>query len=220
MPDLFFVLSRLKEGSDVTEETYTDFYDNEHLPDMVAYRPKVCDVAVRYRKRIVNAAAEAPETFPHLALYPTEDVKALIESGQEGPAEKTRHVKLLGGRDVYEFAEFQPRICVRLTSHESPSKRDNDGSWPRTLIVLYTSLTDPRLSGAMDGTKGHLRSTLYKQINGILGEMVIGEFDCAPDEVEADKALLSLRRMFQTRLDCTIDVFELQKVVGDSKARL
>lgn len=220
MPGLLFVLSRLKQGSDITEETYTDFYDNEHLPDMVADRPKACDVAVRYRKRIVNAAAEAPETYPHLALYPTEDAKALVEGGLQGAAEKTRNVKLLRGRDVYEFAEFEPRICERVTSHESPNARNDSGNWPRTLIVLYTSLTDPRLSGAMDGTRGHLRSTLYKRIDGTIGEMVIGEFDCAPEEVEADKALLSLRRMFQKRLDCTIDVFELQKVVGDSRARL
>ncbi|KAF2166632.1 hypothetical protein M409DRAFT_23265 [Zasmidium cellare ATCC 36951] len=103
---------------------------------MVAYRPKVCDVAVRYKKRIVNAAAEAPETYPHLALYPTEDAKALIEGGLEGAAEKTRHVKLLGGRDVYEFAEFDPRICERVTSHESPNARNDTAPWMEPEDIL------------------------------------------------------------------------------------
>lgn len=170
---------------------------------------------------MVNAAAEAPETFPHLTLYPTKDASALLESGPWGLPQLTRHVwQLDGGADFSELADFEPRLCKRVTSHESASNHEKTGEWPRTLVVLYTSLVDPRFCGVMHGTRGHIRSTLYQRIDGESGEMVLGEFDCLPEEVEADKALLSLRRMFQTRLDCTIDVFELQNVVGDDSARL
>lgn len=168
----------------------------------------------------MNAAAEASETFPHLTLYPTKDASALAEGGPWGLAQLTRHVWEMDGKDFNEVADFEPRLCKRVTSHENASSHNSSAEWPRTLVVLYTSLVDPRFCGVMHGTRGHVRSTLYKHIDGGKGEMVLGEFDCPPEEVEVEKALLSLRRMFQTRLDCTVDVFELEKVVGDDSARL
>lgn len=227
-PGLLFVSSKLKDsGHDVTEQTFNKYYDEEHPPDMLAYEPKICDVAVRYKKTVCARPEVADIQYPYLALYPTTNPRLLVNGGLVDAAGKTRKARLLDGKDVYEFAEFNPMICEKVTGHDSSNERASSEDWARTLVLIYLEtpdgLVDPRFSCVLDGLKGHRRTTLYKRIDGKHGALVLGEFDFPSKDVDVPTGILSLRRIFSHKLRSLhyeVDVYELLNVQGDKTIRL
>ena len=117
-PGLLFVTSHILPTSDITAEQYDDFYNNEHLPDVLDSGLSGSQrVALRYK----NSNPEAAD--PYLALYPTESTSSLwtgtgVSDILKGLQQNSK-AKTLNNIDVSTFAAFGPRLYEKIQTYEA-----------------------------------------------------------------------------------------------------
>lgn len=118
-PGLMFVTSKIFDESKLSDAKYNEFYDKEHLPDVLGY--KKSPVALRYK----NTNKESPRG-PYLALYPLEDVDFLLGDGLKKMVEETKNSKVIGG-DMYEYIEFGLRPYELIQTFEGQGFENTSG---------------------------------------------------------------------------------------------
>lgn len=231
-PALLFVTSRISDPSKTTDERFNRMYNEEHLPDVLSYRTKITDLALRYKN--TNPSSERP----YLALYPLEDTSIFTNGTFEQLAADTRHSRTYNGEDVMNFIEFGPRAYEKIQTYEGYGHADDTGK------QRGRSLTCVAMEPAEDGEadfedwyrkqhldmmsmcRGYLRTTRYKRIDGVEPRfLALHEWDCKPEEfpTEQMKQVTSTewcRKILGEAKAFERDLFELIEVQGDAERKL
>lgn len=231
-PALLFVTSRISDPSKTTDERYNQMYNEEHLPDVLNYKVKVTDLALRYKNS--NPSSDRP----YLALYPLDDVSFFTRGTFEQLAADTRHSRTYGGEDVMDFIEFGPRAYEKIQTYEGYG-HENDSGKDRGRTVTCVAM-EPAEDGEADFEDwyrkqhldmmamctGYLRTTRYQRIDGVSPRyLALHEWALAPEEfptaqlkqvtsTEWSKKILGEAKVFER------DLFELIEVQGDLEKKL
>ncbi|KAK5694018.1 hypothetical protein LTR97_009636 [Elasticomyces elasticus] len=225
-PGLMFATSRSIPPT--TEAQLNNFYQNEHLPDVLSYG------AVKMTKRYKNVNPES--AFPYLALYPVDDVDYFKSKDFEKVVEETKLSRTFGGKSFYDFLEFEIGSWTKIQTYESPSTKPAPTSHAKTLIAV-TMQPDPSPDNDPDSwykkqyldtmaqLPSYRRTTRYKRVAAGDGDgegegklssfLVLHEYDCTADELPDPREEYVRRCEVWGR-----EVWELVEVQGDGGRQL
>ncbi|KAK5739753.1 hypothetical protein LTR17_005039 [Elasticomyces elasticus] len=223
-PGLMFATSRPVPPT--TEAQLNDFYQKEHLPDVLSYG------AVKMTKRYKSV--DSNSKFPYLALYPVDDVNYFTSRGFEKVVEETKLSRTFGEKSFYDFLSFEIGSWTKLQTysgiHPDPSTKPDPKSHAKTVIAVAMQPT-PGTDSDDWYTKQHLdtmatlptyrRTTRYKRVDGDGdGEgkprfLVLHEYDGKADELPEGREEFVRRCEVWER-----EVWELVEVQGDGGRQL
>ncbi|KAK5675134.1 hypothetical protein LTS10_012208 [Elasticomyces elasticus] len=134
-PGLMFATSR--PISPTTEAQLNDFYQNEHLPDVLSYG------AVKMTKRYKSA--DPNSKFPYLALYPVDDVNYFTSPAFSKVVEETKISRTFGNKSFYDFLEFEIGSWTKTQTSEgvNPNPPTQSHSHAQSLIPVSMSRSPP-----------------------------------------------------------------------------
>lgn len=238
-PGLMFVSSRILDAAETSEEKYNDFYDNEHIPDVLSYpHGKVSKVAKRYK----NTNSESK--MPYLALYPLEDASMLTSPDLSKLVEDTKISKTFGGKDIYDLIEFDLRPYEKIQTYEGlhTSKPEPNNKAPDPSTHAHTVICvgmEPGKGQDQDFDdwyrKQHLdmlamlphyrRTTRYKRLDDEKPRyLALHEYDCKAEELSKDVSMVVgtewSKKIIGESSIFDRDVFELITVQGDRSMQL
>ena len=235
-PGLLFVTSRVKDPSQTSDEQFNRMYDEEHLPDVLNYKHKVTDLALRYK----NTNQESDRAY--LALYPLDDIEFFASGTLEKLTEDTRHSRTFGGEDILNLVHFEPRPYEKIQTFEgySPSSNGEDAEKHQHARTLTCVAMEPAEDGDDDFDewyrkqhldmlsmcRGYRRTTRYKRIDGVKPRyLALHEWSFPPAEmpVEQIKQVTSTEWSKKIIGSATVferDVFELIQAQGDLEKEL
>ncbi|KAF7185727.1 Core atranone cluster (CAC) protein 1, partial [Pseudocercospora fuligena] len=125
-PGLLYVNSAIKDQR-LSEETYTDWYERVHIPDVFQTTGPGAPTKA-YRWKALDPAADKP----YLALYPTTEVAFL---GSDEFKQIPVHCdKLPGSGKIFELADFDTRY-YKLKQLYGPKSEVVDDAQPDFVIV-------------------------------------------------------------------------------------
>lgn len=198
-PGLLFVTARITDPSKTTDSQFNKMYNEEHLPDVLNYKTKVTDLALRYKNTDPTSAR------PYLALYPLEDAAFFSTNTLQQLTEDTKHSVTYGGQDITDFVHFDARPYAKIQTFEGPpsgnvNDDDKTGKKPPRARTLTCVAMEPPQGGEADFEawyrkqhldmlamcNGYRRSTRYKRIDGVEPRfLALHEWDCEPEELPA-----------------------------------
>ena len=234
-PGLLFVASRISDPSKTTDAQFNKMYNEEHLPDVLNYKTKITDLALRYKNTNTSSSSERP----YLALYTLEDAASFFASGTlQQLTEDTKHSASYGGQNITDFVHFDARPYEKIQTFEGPGHHDgnNAGKEDRARTITCVAMEPARGAEAeadfeawyrkqhldmMAMCKGYRRSTRYKRLDGVEPRyLALHEWDCKPadlpkEQVEQVKQTEWSRKILAEARVFDRDVFELIEVQGD-----
>jgi len=233
-PALLFVASRISDPSKTTDAQFNKMYNEEHLPDVLNYKTKITDLALRYRN--TNPSSERP----YLALYPLKDASFFSSGTLEHLTEDTKHSRSYGGQNITDFVHFDARPYEKVQTFEGYG-HENDTGKDRGRTVTCVAM-EPAEGGEAEADfedwyrkqhldmlamcEGYRRTTRYKRTDGIQPRyLALHEWACAPEDLPKEKVkqvaetdwsrkILGEAKVFDR------DVFELIEAQGDLGRKL
>lgn len=231
-PALLFVTARISDPSKTTDAQFNQMYNDEHLPDVLNYKPKVTDLALRYKNS--NPSSDRP----YLALYPLEDASFFTSGTLEKLTADTRHSRTYGGEDIMNIVDFGPRPYEKIQTFEGYGHADESGK-ERGRFLTCVAMEPAEGEDAdfdewyrkqhldmMAMCPGYRRTTRYKRIDDVVPRyLALHEWASAPDEKRAEqikqitstewsKKIIGEAKVFDR------DVFELIQAQGDVEKKL
>jgi len=231
-PALLFVIARISDSSKTTDSKFNQMYNEEHLPDVLNYKKKVTDLALRYKN--TNASSNRP----YLALYPVKDADFFTSGTLEELTTDTRHSRTYDGEDITSFVSFDARPYEKIQTYEGYGHEDESGSQRgQTLTCVFMEPAEGEEVDFEDWYRkqhldmlamctGYRRTTRYKRIDDVSPRyLALHEWACAPSELpteqvkqvastEWSKKILGEAKVFDR------DVFELIQAQGDAARKL
>ena len=234
-PGLLFVTSRISDPSKTTDEKFNEMYDKEHLPDVLNYKKKVTDLALRYKN------SNPSSTCPYLALYPLKDTSIFSDGTLENLTTDTRHSKTYNGEDLTTFIDFGARHYEKIQTYEGgfgldQRQHQNQPNSQRAQSLTVVAM-EPAPSSSAEADfdawyrkqhldmlamcTGYRRTTRYKRIDGVEPRyLALHEWDCKPEAMPAEqikqvtstewsRKIIGEARVFER------DVFELIQEQGE-----
>lgn len=207
-------------------------YNEEHLPDVLNYKTKVTDLALRYK----NSNPSSDRAY--LALYPLEDKSFFTSGTLEQLTADTRHSRTYGGEDIMNIVDFSPRPYEKIQTYEGYGHADESGK-ERGRFLTCVAMEPAEGEDAdfdewyrkqhldmMAMCPGYRRTTRYKRIDGVVPRyLALHEWVSAPDEERAEQ----IKQITSTEWSKKIiggakvfdrDVFELIQAQGDVEKKL
>jgi hypothetical protein len=231
-PALLFVTARIPDPSKTTDEKFNKMYNDEHLPDVLNYKTKVTDLALRYKN--INPSSD----IPYLALYPVKDASFFTSGILEQLTDDTRHSSTYDGEDITKIVAFGPRQYEKIQSYEGYGHEDESGEHRgRTLTCVAMEPAEGEDADFEDWYRkqhldmlamctGYRRTTRYKRIDDVVPRyLALHEWDCKPENLpkeqvkqvaatEWSKKIIGEAKVFDR------DVFELIEAQGDLGRKL
>lgn len=231
-PALLFVTSRISDPSKTTDEQFNRMYDDEHLPDVLNYKLKFTNLALRYKN------SDQPSDRPYLALYPLKDVSLFTSGTLEQVTADTRHSRTYGGEDIINIIDFGPRPYEKVQTYEGYGQaNDNGKEHGQYLTCVAIEPAEGEDADLEDWyRKQHLdmlgmcpdyqRTTRYKRIDGVAPRyLALHEWASAPSAERAEqikqitstewsKKIIGEAKVFER------DAFELIQAQGDLTKKL
>ncbi|KAK4543639.1 hypothetical protein LTR36_005284 [Oleoguttula mirabilis] len=229
-PGLMFVGSRVLDQSKTSDAKYNEFYNNEHLPDVL--KRGVSKVALRYK----NANTSSP--MPYVALYPLDDASYLQSPDLAKSVEETRSSKTFDNTDIYEHIHFDLRGYEKIQTFEGYGHADKSGKERGQTIVCVAM--EPAEGQDQDFEdwyrrqhldmlamcRGYRRTTRYKKLDGQKPRyLALHEYACKADELPADQVKQVVatewsQKIVGESLVFDRDVLELVQAQGDISLNL
>ena len=235
-PGLLFVASRISDPSKTTDAQFNKFYNEEHLPDVLNYKPKICDLALRYKN------TDPSSERPYLALYPMEeDAATFLSSGTlEKLIEETQHSTTYNGANVTDFVHFDARPYAKIQTFEGYGHADKTGK-DRGQTITCVAMEPAEADGAQADfedwyrkqhldmlamCEGYRRTTRYERVDGVRPRfLALHEWACKPEdlpkemvkqvaETEWSRKILGEAKVFDR------DVFEIVEAQGGLEKKL
>lgn len=120
-PALLFVTACISDPTKTTDAKFNQMYNEEHLPDVLNYKKKVTDLALRYKNS--NPSSE----HPYLALYPVNDATFFTSGTLEELTTDTRHSRTYDGEDILQIVSFGPRPYEKIQTYEGYGHENESG---------------------------------------------------------------------------------------------
>lgn len=231
-PALLFVTARISDPTKTTDSKFNQLYNEEHLPDVLNYKKKVTDLALRYKN------TDPSSDRPYLALYPVQDTTFFTSGTLEELTTDTRHSRTYGGQDILSFVSFDARPYEKIQTYEGYGHEDESGE-QRGQCLSCIAMEPAEGEDAdfddwyrkqhldmMAMCAGYRRTTRYKRIDGVAPRyLALHEWACAPSErpmeqiaqvmsTEWSKKIIGEAKAFER------DVFELIQAQGDVARKL
>lgn len=235
-PGLTFVTSRPKDPQSTSEELYNRFYNEEHLPDIVALMKRLDfpALALRYKN-----ADPASTRIPYLALYPYPDTAWQKTPARTEFIESTRNSRVLGG-DIYGAIEFGFRLYEKIQTFEGYGHEEKSGRERGQTIVCVAM--EPGASEEQQADfedwyrkqhldmlsmcKGYRRTTRYRRTDGVKPRfLALHEYACEPEELPSEQIAQVSATEWTKKILAEAEVFErdvvrLVHVEGDEGVKL
>ena len=231
-PGLCYVTAKVRDPSKLSDEKFNDFYDNEHLPDMLRYN--FSKVALRYKN------ANANGTAPYAALYPLEDITSLSSPSTAQMMEECRKSKTLDGQDHHELIEYGIGAWRTIQTFEGYGHAEKTGhDRGKTLVAVSIEPGDGQAAEAdLDAwyrrqhldmlamCKGYRRTTRYKRVGDAsprflaLHEYVCDAADFPTEQIEQVRQTEWSRDVLGKAKAFERDVWELIGVQGEKALKL
>jgi hypothetical protein len=236
-PGLLFVASRITHPSKTTDEQFNQFYNDEHLPDVLNYKTKITDLALRYK----NTSPSSDR--PYLALYPLEDAAFFSTGTLEQLTEETKHSTTYDGANVTDFVHFDAFPYAKIQTFEHPAytgKTQNTGNdRPRTLTCVamepakgdeaeadFEAWYRKQHLDMLAMCEGYRRTTRYQRVDGVKPRfLALHEWACAPENLPAEqvKQVATTEWSLKILKEAEVydrDVYELIEAQGDLGRKL
>jgi len=231
-PALLFVTALISDPTKTTDSKFNQMYNEEHLPDVLNYKKKVTDLALRYQN------TDPSSNRPYLALYPVKDATFFTSGTLEELTTDTRHSRTYDGQDILTFVTFDARPYEKIQTYEGYGHENESGSQRgQTLTCVAMEPAEGEDSDFDDWYRkqhldmlamctGYQRTTRYKRIDDVSPRyLALHEWACAPSELpteqvkqvastEWSKKIISDAKVFER------DVFELIQAQGDTARKL
>lgn len=233
-PGLMYIISHPIDPEKTPDDKYNLFYNEEHLPDVLAGGP--IDVALRYKN--VNPEAKAQ----YIALYPLDNADYMGSAENLRLLEDTRKSRTLGCDDIADLIHFELRPYTKIQTYEGPPHEGAAaavGPEPRARTLVSISF-EPReggdqefddwmrqehleLSAAMQGFR---RTTRYVRKDGAMPRyLVLNEFDGNLADIPAEQSARVMstewaRKIMGEARAIERDVYTLIQEQGDPSVKL
>lgn len=194
---LCYVTSAVRNPHHLSDAKFNDFYDNEHVPDILRYG--FSKLALRYK----NADPESKAAY--LALYPLDDVAKVSSPTTAEMMEECRRSRILDGQDHHELIDYDVSAWSKIQTFEGHGHSDKTGrERGQTLVAVFVEPGDGAEAEAEVDTwyrkqhldvlsmcRGYRRSTRYR-LAGEGGEggprlLALHEYACAPEELPTEQ---------------------------------
>lgn len=117
-PGILWINSKLTDPESLPVEKFTRWYEDVHIPDIIAAKPG--GVAASWRYKCLDANRPAP----FLAVYKVPDMGFLQSS--EFKAIPMVHPTLPGNGPIHRFAEFDARFLGHVESWKASDSKDSE----------------------------------------------------------------------------------------------
>ncbi|KAF2102077.1 hypothetical protein NA57DRAFT_54010 [Rhizodiscina lignyota] len=129
-PGILFVNSKIKKPDQLSEETFTKWYNDVHVPDVLNARPGEMRAAWRYE--CIDPEREAK----YLAIYTMEDLA--FGASEEFKNIPLHHSLFPGSGSSHDFIEFDSRFYKRTKVFETKSTKPG-----RAAIAIVAAMQPP-----------------------------------------------------------------------------
>lgn len=116
-PGLIWINSKVTDKAILSDEAFTRWYEDIHIPDVIAAKHGGILASWRYQ------CANKERSAPYLAVYKVPDMGFL--QSPEFKAIPMTHPTLPGNGPIHQFADFDARFMEHIKTWES--KDANDG---------------------------------------------------------------------------------------------
>jgi hypothetical protein len=173
-PGLSFVVSMVKYGNSISDSAYNDFYNNEHIPDLINFFKDKGHInnplALRYKN--INPTTDKP----YLALYPNPDAQWIFSPDQGKLQESSKRSHTLGVDNIFDHIDSTFRAYTKIQTFEGYNHASKSGHDRGKTLVCVAMEPHNSESGEQDFEgwyrkqhldmpsmcKGHRRTTRYK----------------------------------------------------------
>lgn len=227
VPGLTFVASNILDPAKTSDEIYNKFYNDEHLPDVLA--SGVTKLALRYK----NASSEAKT--PYIALYPVEDINAASEAG-ETLIRDSRKSTTFDGNDVYDYIRFHIGRHEKIQTYEAYQQEGRSGNERGQTIVCVAMEPGDEADfedwyrkqhlDMLGMCRGYRRCTRYKRMDGKEPRyLALHEYACKPEDLPSEQIKQVTATEWSTKIvgEAKVfdrDVFVLVQAQGDADLNL
>lgn len=191
---LCYVTSRAKDSSQLADAKFNEFYDDEHVPDMLRYN--FSKLALRYKN------TEPDSRAAYLALYPLGDIATLSSPETSKMMEECQHSRILGDNH-HSLIDYGIGVWTKLQTYEGYNRNvsaSHQGR-ARTLVAVFIEPGEGAEAEAdldawyrkqhldmLSMCRGYRRSTRYRRAGDEAPRfLALHEFDCTPKELPADQ---------------------------------
>lgn len=184
---LCYVTSKVKDPSQVSDAKFNEFYDDEHVPDILRYG--FSKLALRYKNSNPDSKAA------YLALYPQDDVDNINSPATAQMMANCRKSKVLGGQDHHELIEYGVSAWSKIQTFEGASKSGHDRG--QTLVAVFIEPADEDDLDAwyrkqhldmLSMCRGYRRSTRYRRAGDDGPKfLALHEYACAAEELPVEQ---------------------------------
>ncbi|KAK4495555.1 hypothetical protein PRZ48_001220 [Zasmidium cellare] len=207
-PGLTFVASNVLDPAKTSDEIYNKFYNDEHLPDVLA--SGLTKLALRYK----NANPEAK--IPYLALYPVEDASITGSEAAAKLIQDTQRSKTFNGDDIHDHINFDIRRYEKIQTYEAYQQEGRSGKERgQTIIAVGMEPGDEadfdewyrkQHLDMLAMCRGYRRCTRYKNMDDQEPRfLALHEYDCKPGDIPSEQ----IKQVVSTEWS--------KKIVGEAK---
>lgn len=225
---LTFVASNVLDPVKTSDETYNTFYNDEHLPDVLA--SGLTKVALRYK----NTNLESQK--PYIALYPVKEASMTGSEAAVKLIQDTRHSKTFNGDDIYNHIHFDIRRFEKIQTYEAYQQEGRSGKERGETIVCVAMEPGDEADfeewyrkqhlDMLGMCRGYRRCTRYKNMDDQQPRyLALHEYSCKPEDLpgeqikqvtatEWSKKIVGEAKMFER------DIFVLIQAQGQTELNL
>ncbi|KAF2161836.1 hypothetical protein M409DRAFT_27892 [Zasmidium cellare ATCC 36951] len=207
-PGLTFVASNVLDPAKTLDEKYNKFYNDEHLPDVLA--SGLTKLALRYKN--INTESK----MPYIALYPVEDASMTGSEAAVKLIQDTRKSKTFDGEDIYDYINFDIRRYEKIQTYEAYQQEGRSGNERgRTIICVGMEPGDEadfdewyrkQHLDMLGMCRGYRRCTRYKNMDDQQPRfLALHEYDCKAEDVPSEQ----IKQVVATEWS--------KKIVGEAK---
>ncbi|KAK5717026.1 hypothetical protein LTR17_016168 [Elasticomyces elasticus] len=149
-PGLLFVNSKITRPDELSDDAYTKWYEEVHIPDIL----KTSGISEASRFLSIDPKSERP----YLALYPLEDLDFL--QTDEFFSIPVHHDSIPGSHAIFDFGDFDTRYYKFVQHYEAENAKSGQ---PNFVIAAAFTPTDD------EDYENWYRQEHLKEISGITG---------------------------------------------------
>lgn len=230
-PGLLLVHSRIYNPA-LSDADFNRFYDEEHLGDVLRWKPKFTDLALRYKN------IDSESKFPYIALYPVHHCSFLTDGGHRQMADGTRQIRFMHNADIEDYVQYDAHFYRKFHTFEGQDHKGRSGE-ERGRTLIHVEI-EPGLGMEEEFEewyqKQHLdmlsmvahyrRTTRYRRLDlQKPSYLVLHEYDCKPADLRNDQIALTVGTEWSKRILAKVStykraVYELIQSQGETSLNL
>ncbi|KAK3053395.1 hypothetical protein LTR09_005564 [Extremus antarcticus] len=185
-PGLIFVTSKTKYPSDLPDELYNQFCDEEHIPNLLDFFKHERNITRPLALRYKNTKPESDR--PHLALFPVPDSQWIFSPNEAEFLQSSEKSRILGVDNIYEHIDFELRPYEKIQTFEGYNHASKSGLERCKTLGDFEDWYRKQHLDMLSMCRGYRRTTRYKRVDGQRPRyLALHEYACEPDDLPAEQ---------------------------------